>query len=255
MPLSKKSVVIALLLLFSIAINIVLFRLSFNYYRLYLKTTLYPYGPNHDVRSQKDYKSLSSSLPKVLMVGDSRARAWPKPQLSEHYTYTNIGYSGHTTAQALGRLRQQIESLRPDVVVIQVGINDMKTISLLSSDKDSIVSNCKNNIKMLVSVSLANNAYVIVSTIIPVGNLPIYRLPLWTKAVQDSLEECNRFIQSLQSDRVMVLNTKPILEGSDGVVLPDYQRDFLHLNPNGYQSLNRYLRPILTEKLGFSRSL
>jgi lysophospholipase L1-like esterase len=179
------------------------------------------------------------------MLGDSRASAWPHPPGFDSAEFINRGISGQTTVQVLGRFQQHVADLEPDVVLIQAGINDLKTIPLFPHRKADIIAQCEANIRELTSRSLDAGAKVVVTTIIPAGRVPLLRIPFWSSEVDQAVESCNTSIKTMASDRVKVFDASAIVTGRNGRVRPEYQRNFLHLNRAGYQALNRELASAL----------
>ena len=51
----------------------------------------------------------------------------------------------------------------------------------------------------------------------------------------------NIIIAATKVDKVTVIDTARILANNDGVTKPEYTKDFLHLNREGYEALNREL--------------
>ena len=109
---------------------------------------------------------------RVVFLGDSRAAGWPAPE-ADGYEFINRGVGSQTTTQTLQRFNAHVRPLQPDVVVIQVGINDLKTIPLFPEQRDMIMANCRANIKQMIDAAQALEANVIVSTILPVGKVPL----------------------------------------------------------------------------------
>ena len=61
-------------------------------------------------------------------MGDSITDAWPQPRFGEFFPgkrYVGRGISGQTTPQMLIRFRQDVIALKPKVVVILAGTNDI----------------------------------------------------------------------------------------------------------------------------------
>jgi len=229
----------------SITLNFVLGRTSLKYYVFLNQTTLDPFG----LLKGSDDPINPAATHRVVMIGDSRAQAWPPPPGIESAQFINQGISGQTTAQVLGRFQQHVADLEPDVVLIQVGINDLKTIPLFPDRGANIIEQCGSNIQELASRSLDTGAKVIVTTIIPAGRVPLARIPFWPSEVDQAIDSCNTSIEALSSNRVMVFDTSAIVSGRNGRVQPKYQRDFLHLNGAGYQALNRELTSALNALL------
>jgi hypothetical protein len=66
----------------------------------------------------------------VIFIGDSRAKQWGIPKSTASITVINLGIGGHTSAQTLARSRLTLNKYQPAALVIQAGINDLKTIAL-----------------------------------------------------------------------------------------------------------------------------
>ena len=227
----------------SIGLNILLYREAADNYRDLNGVRLDPLGLS--VYSAANQQSLSAGRPVVVFIGDSRAADWPAPNLS-NFTFVNRGIGAQTTAQVLGRFAQDVAPLKADTAVIQVGINDLKTLPLFPEQRASIVQNTKENIMKLVQLSLDTGAqHVVVTTIFPLGEIPWERRLVWSDDVAVAIDEVNSFIATLASDRVEVMNTSATI-AQDEIVLPKYRRDFLHINSAGYAALNQELERLLT---------
>ena len=177
----------------------------------------------------------------IVFLGDSRAAAWPAPTPATSATFINRGIGAETTAQALGRLPFHVIPLKPSTIVIQVGINDLMMIPLAPAQKKAIVEDCKANIHKIVDLSVQSGARVILTTIFPLGRPPILRRLFWSNDIELAIIEVNRFIAATKVDKVTVIDTARILANNDGVTKPEYTKDFLHLNREGYEALNREL--------------
>ncbi|MGC1130212.1 MAG: GDSL-type esterase/lipase family protein, partial [Candidatus Acidiferrales bacterium] len=69
----------------------------------------------------------SGSEKRVVFMGDSITESWGSadPQFFAAHAYIDRGISGQTTPQMLVRFRQDVIALRPAVVVILAGTNDI----------------------------------------------------------------------------------------------------------------------------------
>jgi lysophospholipase L1-like esterase len=233
------------LLVLSFFINGILFRASLYYYRLYLKSSLDPLGDDSTsslVRESKVFRT-----PRIIFLGDSRARYWPPPSsLRSTFLYDNYAVSGFTTSQVLAHFNRLSLALSPrDIVVIQVGINDLKTIPFFLSDRDRITKLCSENISRLTSLIRDSGATVVLTTIIPTGTIPFYRRPIWPSSVEASLSQCNSEIKQLASDSVYILDTSMLTDNS-GRIPSELQRNFLHISSPAYHLLNTKLSSILS---------
>jgi lysophospholipase L1-like esterase len=189
----------------------------------------------------------SADLKRVVFYGDSRAEAWTAPDLSG-WEFVNRGIGGQTTAQVLGRFAAHIEPLKPQVIVLQVGINDLRTIPMFPESRASIIANCLTNIQSIIKQSTDLDADVILTTIFPVTEATFERrLFYWSDDIARAAAEANQSLRSLASDHVHILDADLILMNSDGLARSEYMDDTLHLNAAGYAALNQRLVELLNK--------
>ncbi|MEG4318718.1 MULTISPECIES: SGNH/GDSL hydrolase family protein [unclassified Microcoleus] len=246
MTLSKRTMLsIALLLVVlgsSIFLNILLFNRAKQYYRELNQTRLDPLGLNdHPINAEP---VTNTKQTRVVFFGDSRAASWNPPNLNQ-YEFINRGIGSQTSVQAIARFAYHVSSLKPKIVIIQVGVNDLKTIALFPERRNAIVANCQANIKRIVEESKNLGAIAIVTTIFPVGEVPLERKPFWSDDISRAIKEVNAYIATLAGEKTIVFDTFPILGDNQGMMLPKYRRDELHLNAQGYASLNQNLSQVL----------
>lgn len=245
--MSRVLVIISLLtilLLGSIALNCLLYQRGKQYYLQLNETRLDPLGL-HFYNTASDQQSLTNpELTTVVFFGDSRAANWPSPDLNQ-FEFINRGIGSQTSEQAVGRFGYHVKPLAPQVVVIQIGINDVKTVPLFPERQEAIIANCKENIRRLVAWSTDLGAVVIVTSIFPVGQAPLERRLFWSDEVGLAVDEVNAFIHSLRGEHVLVFDAFSLLVGEGGRIRPEYSRDLLHLNAAGYERLNAELVPVL----------
>ena len=239
-------VVILLLgvLLGSVVLNYLLYERGRQYYLQLNATRLDPLGLSYYSTASGQGDLTSSELTGVVFFGDSRAANWTAPVL-EGFEFINRGIGSQTSEQAAGRFERHVKPLQPEVVVVQVGINDLKTIPLFPGRKGVIIANCEGNIRRIVEWSTDMGAMVVPTTIFPLGEVPIERRPFWSDDVVLAIEEVNDYIRSLEEGEVIVFDAYSVLAGEDGMIKPEYSRDLLHLNVVGYERLNRKLVKIL----------
>ena len=70
-------------------------------------------------------KTMSDSKNRVIFFGDSITDGWKLDKYFEGKSYINRGIGGQTTPQMLVRFRQDVIDLKPKVLVILAGTNDI----------------------------------------------------------------------------------------------------------------------------------
>lgn len=136
---SRWGFIVSSALVFTLAVSITLgaifyFYLQMRlYYRDLNQTRLDPLGLSLYPTSLTS-KPLEG-LPLILFYGDSRAELWPVPVEVDEYQFINRSISGQTSAQISLRFDSHVRPLAPEILLLHVGINDLKTIGLFPTKK------------------------------------------------------------------------------------------------------------------------
>lgn len=226
----------------AILASVFLFRETMEYYEELNYVRLDPYGIL--TSSGTPVPTRQSDLPLVLLVGDSRIYDWSLPT-DVPFQFVAWGMGGQTTEQVLGRYRAQAPTLAGDYVVVQAGINDLKTIPLFPDQRDAIVRRTQDNLRTIIDLIHEGGGIAIVTTIIPNAQVPPQRQVVWSDAVAPAIAEVNAYLQSLADERTWIINAYHLLADSSGILRPDYAADFLHLNDDAYVILNAALLDLL----------
>ncbi len=234
---------LVIILVISLTTNYFTFQSEQRYYIAYNQVILDPMGI--DYYRPRDNPEIPSGKKPVIFLGDSRAYSWISPANTDPYIFINRGISGQSTRQVLGRFINDIHPLRPNIIIIQVGINDLTAISLFPNRKERIIADCKANIRALAEQAVAINSNVILTTIFPVGKNQFPWQATDSTDIASGVNEVNQYIQTLTGGRVIVMDSFDILADSNGFILKEYSQDNLHLNLHGYQALNIELSKIL----------
>jgi lysophospholipase L1-like esterase len=228
----------------SVFLNFVLFERVKKYYFEVNQTRLDPVGLDYYPANPKGKEVADPRKLRVVFFGDSRAASWISPDMSR-YEFANRGISSQTSVQTIQRFTSHVSPLKPKVVVIQVGINDLKTIALFPDRKESIMSNCRANIKRIVEESKQLGAVAIVTTIFPAGEVPLERKPFWSDEIDRAVKDTNAYIATLADEKTVVFDTFSLLADSQGKMLQKYRVDELHVNEQAYAALNEELGRLL----------
>ena len=239
--------VISSFLLASILANLFLYKeLKLVYLSLYA-TSLNPLSIQR-YSQEKIPQTTTENKPKVVLFGDSRAVGWAKPELPE-FQFINRGVGGQTSAQVLLRFDQHVAVLNPDIIIIQVGINDLRMLPRSPNTREDIVENCQQNIGQIVQKARKIGAKVIVTTIFPLGegNIPWQQRAFWPSIhrLKQDIDRVNDYIKTIEQDAV-IFDAYELLK-TQGENYPKYYRDLLHLNGRGYKFLNQHLSELLAK--------
>nr|CAA6806684.1 MAG: Lysophospholipase [uncultured Thiotrichaceae bacterium] len=215
-------------------------------YTLYKKAFLPLYATKQDPLELRYYpvseNPANNGKPIFLLYGDSRSLSWPAPELGG-YQVINRGIGNQSSTQVAMRFGLHAESLMPDTILIQVCVNDLKTIPLFPEQREQIIHDCKSNIDEMIADAAAIDATVLLTTVFPLGDIPIERrlFGFDERAIIPAIDEVNEHIKGIEAEHVRIFDTYELLKGEGRKINPDYSRDWLHLNEQGYQRLNQAL--------------
>jgi lysophospholipase L1-like esterase len=238
--------IVVLALIVSLALNLILFIQGRQYYLELNETRLDPLGLRYYISDASQPIPIDPSKTTVVFFGDSRAADWPPPFDLERFEFINRGIGAQTSIQAVLRFDDHVKPVHPRIVILQVGINDLKAIPLFPEWKETIITNCKDNIRLIVTQSVDIGATVILTTVFPIGEVPLERKLFWSPEIALAVDEVNTYIRSLEAPNVIVFDTYSLLvNANDRRIRAEYAQDELHLNALGYATLNQELAHIL----------
>lgn len=106
---------------------------------------------------------------RVVFMGNSITEGWA-PHFAEQFPgkpYVGRGISGQTTPQMLIRFRQDVVALKPRVVVILAGTND-----IAGNTGPSTLEMIEDNLASMSEIAQANGIRVVLCSVLPVFDYP-----------------------------------------------------------------------------------
>jgi lysophospholipase L1-like esterase len=106
---------------------------------------------------------------RVVFLGNSITEGWISTDSAffKGKNYVNRGIGGQTTPQMLVRFREDVINLKPEVVVILAGIND-----IAENTGPSKIENVAGNIFSMAELARVNHIKVILSSVLPAAAIP-----------------------------------------------------------------------------------
>lgn len=233
-------VTIALLLIFLLAALFVFIYIS-AYKSNYYAYNLLRLDPLKESSLKSHEPRISTA--EIWMIGDSRIARWDTDLLKEESEIANLGIEGQTSTQVYYRLKNYLVSDTPSLIVLQVGINDLKIIGLDKGLKAEVSKNLCRNIEGICQLCIDRDIKVILMSIIPVGRIEPARRLVWNGEVKDALDSVNEALMLMtDNEHVFYFDTYMLLSDNRGKVRPELQNDFLHINERGYEILSAALK-------------
>ena len=180
---------------------------------------------------------------RVVFMGNSITEVWAKffPVQFPGKPYIGRGISGQTTPQMLVRFRQDVLALKPHVVVILAGTND-----IAGNTGASTLEMIEDNIASMTELAQANGIRVVLCSVLPVFDYP------WKKGLEPApkIVALNAWLKSYaaKNGAVYVDFHTPMADERRGL-RTDLGADGVHPNESGY----RIMVPLVEE--GISAAL
>lgn len=231
--------IISTLLFLSFFLNCYLVGKTLTYYKKYNLLRIDPLETSF-TGEEKKYAEVKKRGPLIVLFGDSRIANWNPETVIPNCTVINKGIRAQTTAQLKLRLSKDVLPYKPDIVVIQAGINDLKTIGLFKKKARKIIRNCKENISFIAQGLANENIEVVILTIFPTGKPGFPRSLFWPSDINLAREAVNTEIKKNKNKKVHVIDADFILR--DKIFLHNkFKKNMLHINRRGYKELNEQL--------------
>jgi acyl-CoA thioesterase-1 len=209
---------------------------------------LTPYQKSQLERTYNDWAFLAkfreadASLPpaapgetRVVFMGDSITEGWgmkataTSPARGEFFPgkpYINRGISGQTTPQMLVRFRQDVVLLKPKVVVLLAGTNDIAE----NTGKETL-EEIGNNIASMSEIARANGIRVVLCSVLPASDFN------WHKGLEPApkIKALNAWMKDYAAKNgfVYVDYYSPMVN-SEGGLKAELSPDGVHPNKAGY---------------------
>jgi len=172
---------------------------------------------------------------RVVFMGDSITQGWarygvpPEPPVPGT-VWVNRGISGQTTPQMLLRFQQDVIHLKPDVVVIFAGIND-----IAGNTGDMTPEQTEDNLTSMAELAHANHIKVVLCSITPAFDFP------WKPGREPSAKviALNSWIKTYAAEHGHVyVDFYSAMVDQRGGLPASLSKDGVHPTPAGYAIMN-----------------
>jgi lysophospholipase L1-like esterase len=171
---------------------------------------------------------------RVVFMGDSITDAWPQPRFGDFFTvnksYVGRGISGQTTPQMLIRFKPDVIDLKPKVVVILAGTNDIAGNTGPMTDEE-----IQGNIMMMAELAKVHGIKVVLSSILPVSSYHATGVPQTMQRPMARIKAINDWMKKYAAaERHVYLDYYAAMLDDKGLLREELSGDDLHPNAKGY---------------------
>lgn len=168
---------------------------------------------------------------RVVFFGDSITWGWNLDTYFPGKGYINRGISGQTTSQMLVRFRQDVISLRPKVVVILAGTND-----IAGNTGPVTLDQIEGNYASMAELARAHSIQVVFSSVTPIHDYNPERLAFFLQRSPEKILELDRWLRSYcEANGLIYLDYFSAMADSRGMMRKELANDGLHPNDAGYR--------------------
>ena len=180
---------------------------------------------------------------RVVFMGNSITEGWKnsRPEFFSAHPYICRGISGQTTPQMLIRFHQDVVALKPKVVVMLCGIND-----IAGNTGPSTLEMIENNIAAMTEIARANKIRVVLSSVLPAFDFP------WRKGVEpaNKVIELNKWIKSYaEQNKLTYVDYFSAMKDERNGLPERLAKDGIHPNAEGYAIMEPLVEQAIAKAL------
>ena len=180
---------------------------------------------------------------RVVFMGNSITEGWGNlnPDFFKGKPYVNRGISGQTTPQMLVRFRPDVINLKPAVVVILAGTND-----IAGNTGPSTLEMIADNIYSMVELAKANGIKVVISSVIPAFDYP------WKPGLEpaEKIASLNKMLKTYATKNgIVYLDYFSAMADDRKGLKAELTYDGVHPNEAGYKVMGPLAEKAIAEAL------
>ncbi len=180
---------------------------------------------------------------RVVYMGDSITDFWigNDSLFFKNNNYYDRGISGQTTGQMLVRFREDVINLKPDVVVILAGIND-----IAENNGPSKLEDVMGNIISMAELARANKIKVVLSSVTPAAAFP------WRPTIdpKPKVKELNDMIKDYAAKNKFIYLDYFTAMVDENLGLPkNLSKDGVHPTLEGYKVMEPLAQQAIAQAL------
>ena len=205
----------------------------------------------------RELKKLPYDARRVLFMGDSITDFWKLAEYFPGKPYVNRGISGQTTPQMLVRMYPDVIDLKPAVLVVLAGINDIS-----QNTGPATPEMVENNIMAMTDIAQHNGIKVILCSILPISDYayikmrtsgkvnPYMKVPVTATHPPEDILKLNAWMKeyALQVDAIYVDYFSTMVD-EKGFLKENLSDDGIHPNAEGYKIMTKIVEDAIEKAL------
>jgi lysophospholipase L1-like esterase len=197
----------------------------------------------HYAKANENLSETAKGEKRVVYMGDSITDFWigNDSTFFKSNGYVDRGISGQTTGQMLLRFREDVINLKPAVVVILAGIND-----IAENNGPSKLEDVMGNIISMAELAKANHIKVVISSVLPAAAFP------WKPSIdpKEKVKTLNDWIKDYTAkNNFIYLDYFTAMVDENRGLPKTLSKDGVHPNLDGYKIMEPLAQKAITQAL------
>lgn len=183
---------------------------------------------------------------RVVFFGDSITDGWHLNEFFPGKPYINRGISGQTTPQMLIRFRPDVIALKPKVVLILAGTND-----IAGNTGPTTLEAIEDNLTSMAELGKVNGIQVVLCSVLPAIAYP------WHPGIEpaEKIMALNTWIKNYaEQHQLIYLDYFPALQDEHHGMQAGLSKDGVHPNPAGYAIMQKLAEQAIAQALAKKNS-
>ena len=196
-------------------------------------------------KANKELPAPAKKEKRVVFMGNSITQEWVRihPDFFTENNYIGRGISGQTTYQFLLRFRNDVINLKPKLVIINGGTNDVA-----ENTGAFDIETTFGNIASMAEMAKAKKIKVILTSVLPAAGFR------WNKKITDApdkIEALNAKIKAYaKANKIPYVDYyQPMVFGEERTLNPAYSKDGVHPTLEGYLVMEALIKPAIDKAL------
>ena len=188
---------------------------------------------------------------RVVFMGDSITDSWDAPNSGGFFPgkpFINRGISGQTTPQMLIRFRRDVIELKPKVVVILAGTND-----IAGNTGPTTLEAIQDNLATMAELARAHDIRVVFASLLPISDYEVRNGQAIIQSKRrppEQIKALNEWMKSYAAThRFTYLDYYSAMVDDKGFLKDELSNDGLHPNPAGYAVMNPLVEAAIASSL------
>ncbi|MFP5230290.1 MAG: SGNH/GDSL hydrolase family protein [Acidobacteriota bacterium] len=167
---------------------------------------------------------------RVIFFGDSITDIWKLDESFPGKHYINRGIGGQTTPQMLVRFREDVIDLKPAVVVVLAGTND-----IAGNTGDETLEQIEGDYATMAELAKAHGIRLIFSSLTPINDYNPRALLFFLQRSTEKILTLNRWLKQYCAENGLIyLDYFPAMVDGRGMLKAGLTQDGLHPNAAGF---------------------